>query len=78
MAAAISAFTRDKMRYIEHVPMKYYLPGTPDGALVRLYRELEEQGRIEMHPAAWIPKCLVDEGIEPLPAVGSPGLVQTG
>lgn len=67
LAGAINAFTRDKLRYIEHIPLKYFLPEAPSEALPRLDRELAEHGRIEIHPRAWVPRCLVDEGIELLP-----------
>jgi hypothetical protein len=65
--AAVAAYTRRVMRYIEHVPNVYFFPDAPPGALARLFRELNENGEIEMHPDAWIPKCLVDDGIERLP-----------
>jgi hypothetical protein len=65
--AAVAAYTRRVMRYIEHIPAVYFLPDAPSGALARLARELAENGEIEMHPDAWIPKCLVDDGIVTLP-----------
>ena len=67
MAGAVSAFTHHKMNFIEHVPTQYYMPGAPAGALERLYKELADKGTIKMHRTAWIPECLVLEGIEPLP-----------
>jgi hypothetical protein len=65
--AAVSAYTRRVMRYIEHIPAVYFLPDAPSGALARLARELAERGEIEMHPDVWIPKCLVDDRIVTLP-----------
>lgn len=65
---AAMSYTLYKMRYIQHVPIRYYLPDMePAGCLKRLYEELADKGEIEMHPKAWIPKCLIDEGFKTLP-----------
>jgi methyl coenzyme M reductase gamma subunit len=34
-ADAITGYIRDKVRYIDHIPSMYFLPGAPSGALVR-------------------------------------------
>ena len=73
---AINAYTRDKMRFIEHIPNKYMLPallGDPEereaaaAKARRLAEELRDKGRIEMHPDGWTPLCLVEAGLEPAP-----------
>ncbi len=65
------------MTHIEHVPLIYYLPGAPEGALERRYRELADEGTIRMHADAWVPQCLVDDGIVPCPPPRTPSNEET-
>lgn len=62
-AQCISEYTRHKMRFIDHIPLRYYLPDK-SVQLQRLYAELTNRGHIEMHPDRWVPACLVADGLE--------------
>jgi hypothetical protein len=61
--SAVTQYIRDSLRYIEHIPNRYYLHPVNKQALARLYQELDKHGRIELTDKG-VPKCLVDEGID--------------
>jgi len=63
---AVSAFTREKMYRLHHIPNKYYLPTAKPGDLKRLYEELNKVGHIDL-----------DEHGEPACLSGKPAVLSS-
>jgi len=63
---AVSAFTREKMYRLHHIPHKYYLPTAKPGDLKRLYEEMNTVGHIDL-----------DEHGEPACLSGKPAVLSS-